>query len=328
MSEEILDAVSSRLQNTIMKNSLKTIRQHLSSGFSNGWTRSPWAIVIHYTATFSAAQTLDVFKSRNLSVHSCIERDGTNYRFLPNNKRAWHAGTSSWGGQSSLNNHAFGIEMVNFGWADGEYYGSEGKPIVKAKQSQKEVAPSDSQFYRDETYNSKTIRVVTSQHCEKANDHRRNMRDKIWASYTDEQVYAAAHQAAEWAKSFSILPENMVGHEHVSPGRKQDPGPMFPWRRFDEELVRMLEKTNPELLNPNFKRQDRVKAVQSHLVRMGLPVGDIDGLWGDKTQVAIEVAVDRFGTFYGFEDLKIDKDNTIEICSAFKLVPGFDPGRQ
>lgn len=33
-----------------------------------------------------------------------------------------------------------------------------------------------------------------------------------------------------------IQPERVVGHEHVSPGRKRDPGPYFDWARLKSEL--------------------------------------------------------------------------------------------
>lgn len=34
-----------------------------------------------------------------------------------------------------------------------------------------------------------------------------------------------------------LEPENIVGHEHISPGRKTDPGPYFDWRRYKRALT-------------------------------------------------------------------------------------------
>lgn len=34
----------------------------------------------------------------------------------------------------------------------------------------------------------------------------------------------------------NIMSENIVGHEHIAPGRKTDPGPSFDWTRYKSQL--------------------------------------------------------------------------------------------
>ncbi len=55
--------------------------------------------------------------------------------------------------------------------------------------------------------------------------------------YTDEQYLALAAVTRilrnHWPE---IVRENIVGHCHISPGRKTDPGPLFDWQRFYDEL--------------------------------------------------------------------------------------------
>tara|TARA_R110002110_G_scaffold114061_6_gene282808 strand:+ start:57 stop:242 length:186 start_codon:yes stop_codon:yes gene_type:complete len=61
---------------------------------------------------------------------------------------------------------------------------------------------------------------------------------------------------------------------------------------------------------------------------MGLPVGEIDGWWGKKTEGAIKLAVSRYGSVYGFDKLDVNPDNLLTTANALRLVPGFDPGRK
>ncbi|MBL8549487.1 MAG: N-acetylmuramoyl-L-alanine amidase [Hyphomonadaceae bacterium] len=49
------------------------------------------------------------------SSHYCVAEDGTIYRLVPEDKRAWHAGLSSWKGKVGLNDCSVGIEIVNGG---------------------------------------------------------------------------------------------------------------------------------------------------------------------------------------------------------------------
>jgi AmpD protein len=50
--------------------------------------------------------------------------------------------------------------------------------------------------------------------------------------YTDAQYEALSHLLSEVRKAHpAITAERVVGHEHVAPGRKRDPGPLFDWGR-------------------------------------------------------------------------------------------------
>lgn len=73
-------------------------------------------IVFHATATNSIEETLSIFIDKEdggrVSSHYVIDRDGTIYQVVPENKRAWHAGVSSWGDiKEDINSHSIGIEF-------------------------------------------------------------------------------------------------------------------------------------------------------------------------------------------------------------------------
>lgn len=314
---------------------MRKVEKHLlTKGYSKGWTRTPWAIVIHYTANYTEPQVYKILSKRGLSVHFCIERDGKLVRYLEDKNRGWHAGYGRWCGRSNMNHHSFGVEVVNFGWGDGELGKTSPHYIYRNKsESDPEILPGDTEFYRDETYkNSKgkkvTTRVVTSQEMDKFPDHRKAWADKVWAEYPEPQVEAVAWQTWNWMKEYKILPENVIGHEHVTPHRKTDPGPAFPWDKLEEYIRARAACEMPQLLDVNFNRKLRVKAVQSHCDRMGLDVGDIDGWWGKKTEGAVKDAVKLYGKTYNINDLLIDPDNLTDIAFALKQIPGFNTGRR
>jgi AmpD protein len=105
-----------------------------------------------------------------VSAHFVIRRDGELLQFVDVRERAWHAGASSWRGQSNCNDHSLGIELE----------GLEGQGFERAQ-----------------------YRVLAGL-----------LRD---------------------ARAAGPLQE-VVGHEHIAPGRKHDPGAGFDWRRLARHL--------------------------------------------------------------------------------------------
>lgn len=58
-----------------------------------------------------------------------------------------------------------------------------------------------------------------------------------WQGFTGEQIDAVIRLTRDLIARYDIAPENVVGHADVSPGRKIDPGPAFPWQRLHEAGV-------------------------------------------------------------------------------------------
>ena len=55
--------------------------------------------------------------------------------------------------------------------------------------------------------------------------------------YTDAQYERLAALVVSLRRTYASLREaDIVGHEHIAPGRKTDPGPAFDWRRLERAL--------------------------------------------------------------------------------------------
>ncbi|WP_369596523.1 N-acetylmuramoyl-L-alanine amidase [Belnapia rosea] len=74
-------------------------------------------LVLHYTGMQSGAAALARLREAEarVSSHYLVEEDGTVFRLVPEERRAWHAGISHWRGCIGLNDRSIGIEIVNPG---------------------------------------------------------------------------------------------------------------------------------------------------------------------------------------------------------------------
>lgn len=74
-------------------------------------------LILHYTGMPSAAAALERLCSpqAQVSAHYVVEEDGTVWRLVPEEGRAWHAGVSAWAGRRDINDRSIGVELVNPG---------------------------------------------------------------------------------------------------------------------------------------------------------------------------------------------------------------------
>jgi len=74
-------------------------------------------LVLHYTGMQSAEAALDRLcdPAARVSSHYLVDEDGTLWRLVPEERRAWHAGISYWRGETGLNTASIGIEIANPG---------------------------------------------------------------------------------------------------------------------------------------------------------------------------------------------------------------------
>jgi len=81
-----------------------------------GWTR-PDMIVLHYTGMADGEMALErlCMPESRVSSHYVVLEDGRIVQCVAEARRAWHAGVSSWEGETDINSRSIGIEIVNPG---------------------------------------------------------------------------------------------------------------------------------------------------------------------------------------------------------------------
>ena len=75
----------------------------------------PEMIIIHYTSMKSTEDALNRLSdpASKVSCHYLIDEKGNIHQMVDEEKRAWHAGVSSWQGKDDINSRSIGIEISN-----------------------------------------------------------------------------------------------------------------------------------------------------------------------------------------------------------------------
>ena len=78
---------------------------------------SPNLLLLHYTGMRSGAAAIEYLARADskVSCHYVIDTDGRITQQVPEHARAWHAGVSSWAGETDINSCSIGIEIQNPG---------------------------------------------------------------------------------------------------------------------------------------------------------------------------------------------------------------------
>ncbi len=85
----------------------------------------PSILLLHYTGVETAAKAIDWLTTpeSQVSCHYVIDEAGVITQMVAEDMRAWHAGESSWAGETDINSTSIGIEIHNPGhqWGYVEY---------------------------------------------------------------------------------------------------------------------------------------------------------------------------------------------------------------
>ncbi|MCH1931308.1 N-acetylmuramoyl-L-alanine amidase [Shewanella sp. A25] len=165
---------------------------------------APIFLTLHFTAGTSLDGAVSWFKNPDAqaSAHLVIDRDGSIVQMVAFNRRAWHAGKSHWGNLDGMNQYSIGIEMVNAG--------------KLRKNANGQWVTWSNQMIPDEDV---TLAM-----------HKDETVEAGWHEYTEPQIEAASKLGALLHKTYNFT--DVLGHEDISPGRKVDPGPLFPINSF------------------------------------------------------------------------------------------------
>lgn len=123
------------------------------------------------------------------------------YHQIDFNRRASHAGKSTWNGHVGCNQLALGLEISNPG------------PLIEGKDGELRTV------YGKVWPRSDAIKAVHK--CGRAPGSWTH-----WARYSDEELDFCVQLVALWRKHYGIV--DVLGHDDVAPFRKFDPGPAFP----------------------------------------------------------------------------------------------------
>ena len=103
--------------------------------------------------------------------------------------------------------------------------------------------------------------------------------------YPEKQIDAVVALVKDIVARHKIPPDRVLGHSDIAPGRKVDPGPLFPWKRLaDEGLVRWPDAARAAALRPQYEQAlPDVAWFQQKLARIGYLV-PLDGTLDEATR--------------------------------------------
>lgn len=161
----------------------------------------PKGIIWHYTVTYHTQATVDYFKRNVVDVQFVVGHLGECIQMVPCNRRAAHAGKSSWKGLSSLNGHFIGIEFVNIG------------PLFPYKGKYLDWYNRD-RMRKGNKYNFWKGPVLDNYY----QGHR------YWEPLTEAQLKVGKEISFWCMQQYGFGIDNVIAHHECSPGRKMDIG--------------------------------------------------------------------------------------------------------
>ncbi len=266
--------------------------KHLQSGNHNDRIRY---LVIHHTTIDYEESVTALTEPHGVSSHYLIpENYDDSYdndklevvQLVDEKDRAWHAGRSYWQGQRNLNDQSIGIELV---------YKA---PCTKNENSVKQSAGLN-------------IDATSNLIC-------------FYPDFDEQQITLLINLVKDILKrNPEISPSRIIGHADITPGRRIDPGPRFPWQRLYKAGIGAWFETETvsKYWNQFLQAPPTISVVQSALASYGYEVSET-GIVDAQTVNALTVFQMHFRPW------QVNGEITIETTATlFALLERYRPKR-
>jgi N-acetylmuramoyl-L-alanine amidase len=230
-------------------------------------------LILHFT-TIDLPKSLKVLTEDTVSSHYLVADNPPKvYQLVDENRRAFHAGVSSWKGATALNASSIGIEIVNLGFKD-------------------------------------------------------TPEGRVWFEYPKAQMDVVIALVKDIVTRHGIRSDRILGHSDIAPGRKNDPGPKFPWKRFaDEGIIPWPDAKQVAARRSVYEAAlPDVKWFQQQLIKHGYSTpqtGELD----EGTRNALEAFQMRFRS--SKHDGKLDAESAaiLEVLGSAAQLPATNAAR-
>lgn len=102
---------------------------------------------------------------------------------------------------------------------------------------------------------------------------------KTWYPYPPEQINSVINLCKQIISNYDIKPTDIIAHSDIAPNRKEDPGPLFPWKQlYDNGIGAWYNEEKVKSLIPHIDISN-IKAIQEKFIKYGYglnPTGIMD----------------------------------------------------
>ena len=125
-----------------------------------------------------------------------------------------------------------------------------------------------------------------------------SLNNRVFYPYPEEQFRKVAALVKDIVTRYNIPPTNILAHSDIAPTRKQDPGPLFPWKRLYEQYQigmwydeAVKQNFMSQLVNTNFEINSNTSTmiikIQAALNQLGYDISP-SGTWDTNNRKVVE----------------------------------------